>query len=135
MATLTKSAPAKFLHLAETLTAPQWQQIWPQLVDLHRQKVLGNDVPPPVSKAEARLLRHINSGPPEEQFAKFRQLTELGRTRDLTAAERASLADVVALLDAYEVRRLRWLTELAKLRGTSVRDLVRLLGLKRPEHV
>ena len=78
---------------------------------------------------ERVLLANISRGAPATLLQEYRTLVEKRRAGNLSAAEREQVIVVADQLEAFNVRWMRWLTELADLRGTSVSRLVSSLEL------
>ena len=81
---------------------------------------------------EANLLQQINVGLPPEVWIEYRELIERRRAGTMTAEEQARAIAISDQLEAASVRRLRALTELAALRGTTVDALTDALGIRAP---
>lgn len=86
--------------------------------------------PPCLTATESRLFDEINQGFSEQDWSRFRQLIAKRRAEQLTAEEHAELTDLSDRLERLNVRRLELLTELAKLRNTTLPALMDQLGLR-----
>lgn len=84
---------------------------------------------------EARLLQEINMGLPEATWHRYRDLIQKRRAETLTASEQAELISISDGIEALDARRLERLTELARMRGTSLPALMAQLGIKAPPYV
>lgn len=82
--------------------------------------------------SEANLLQQINVGLPPEVWIEYRELIKRRRAGTMTAEEQARAIAISDQLEATSVRRLRALTELAALRGTTVDALMDALGIRAP---
>ncbi|RIV27577.1 hypothetical protein DYU11_04530 [Fibrisoma montanum] len=78
---------------------------------------------------EALLLKRINKGLPTVQVQRLRALKQKLRQDGLTPAEHDELVRLIEKTENLTVRRLKYLTTLARLRHTTVRDLMQQLGL------
>jgi hypothetical protein len=83
---------------------------------------------------EAGLLIRINQGLPRATQERLNEL--IGKRQDETIddVELQELKQLVDQVEKLDVVRLKLLTELAALRGTSVRSLIKALGLKPVPH-
>lgn len=81
------------------------------------------------SSRERVLLANIARGAPAPVLHEYRTLIEKRRAGGLTAAEQKRVVVVADALEAFNVRWMRWLTELAGLRGTTVSRLMDSLEL------
>jgi len=89
----------------------------------------------PLSVDESRWLQEINRGPDEATWQRYRQLVQ--QRQDETISE-GDLSELIRLSDVIEVdhvRRLEAVSELAKLRGTTLDALMKELGLWRSNGV
>lgn len=86
--------------------------------------------PPCLSAAESRLFHEINRGFSEGDWSHYRQLIEKRRAEQLTAEEHFELTALSDRLERLNVRRLELLTELARLRNTTLSELMDQLGLQ-----
>jgi hypothetical protein len=79
--------------------------------------------------SEASLLEQIGVGLPAEIWQRYHQLTAKRRSETLAASEHAELLELTDRVEAWNVRRLELLLQLAQLRGVPLRTLVEDLGL------
>lgn len=91
--------------------------------------------PPRLSRRETTLLLKVNAGPPAEWHREFKRLIEKRRSDSLTSEEQRRLLKLVAKMERYDVKRMKWLSELASLQNPPLRALIKSLGLKTPEYV
>lgn len=76
------------------------------------------------------LLRRINGGPSESFWGRYR---ELARKRDATIITQNELAELIQhsdIMEAWGAERLSYVVELSKRRGTTLPELIDLLGLR-----
>jgi hypothetical protein len=88
-----------------------------------------------LSKRETALLLRINAGPPARWQQAYNRLLEKRQTTRLSSADERQLLKLADQMERYDVKRLKWLTELAILRKLPLRALIKSLGLKTPEYV
>ncbi len=81
------------------------------------------------SQRERVLLANIVRGAPASLLQEYRTLIEKRRVSGLSVTEQERIVAVADELEAFNVRWMRWLTELAGLRGTSVPRLMSSLEL------
>ena len=66
---------------------------------------------------------------------KYRKLIKKSVDETLTEEEHRELVELIPVVEAKQVERLKYLVELAQLRTTSVDDLMEQLGISPPEYV
>ncbi len=79
-------------------------------------------------------MLEINEGIPEHLRPRYEELKTRRDAEILSPAEHQELLDLVSEVEAVQVIRLEALAELARLRKTTVRELMRQLGIKTPQH-
>ena len=121
----------QLLRAVAQLSWEDFQEFIGRAVALHP----AGPEPPRLSRRETALLLKINAGPPPEWQRTYSALIEKRRTARLTAQEQRQLLKLVDKMERYDVKRMEWLTELAALRKTPLRALMKSLGLKTPEYV
>lgn len=80
--------------------------------------------------AETKLLSKINKGLLLVQVERLRTLNQKRQQKPLTSEEQEELIQLVTKTEQLNVNRLRYLTQLARLRNVSVREVMRQLGIK-----
>lgn len=85
-------------------------------------------------KVESELLQTINGGFSEEWWARYRKLVEERRNESISEDQLSELIHLTDQSEAYGVRRLEALVELAKIRGVALENLMEDLGI-RPNEV
>ena len=86
-------------------------------------------------EAEAHLLRHINEGLSPEVWRRYTELIAKRRAETLTPDEHAALITLSDQIEELNARRIEFLAELARLRQTSLSEIMRQLGIKSPPYV
>jgi hypothetical protein len=84
---------------------------------------------------ETWLLRRINRGLTDAERDHYRALVERRRTEQLTPVEHAELLRITARVEGLTADRAEYLVELARLRGCSLPEVMRQLGLQRPAYI
>lgn len=82
-----------------------------------------------LEERESELLELINEGPAAQTQQRFRELDEKRRSETLTEEEHAELIRINMEMEAKNVQRMRYLSELALLRKTGLRNLMAQLGI------
>jgi len=82
-----------------------------------------------LSAAESSLLQRINEGFSEEFWLRFRELREQLEAETLTEADREEFLRSNDAVEAKNVERMEALLQLARLRGTSLPEVMRQLGI------
>jgi DNA repair photolyase len=85
---------------------------------------------PSLSSIETELLLRINQGLPEHEGRRYQELMDRRRAGILKPEEHRELLRLTDAAEALQAERVRYLAELAKLRGTSLNVLVEELGLQ-----
>lgn len=84
---------------------------------------------PRLPDEEVRLLEKINEGLSAEAWQRYRELKRKRDAATLTADEHAALIQLSDEIEAWNVRRLEFVAELARMRGMPFPELIRQLGL------
>jgi hypothetical protein len=95
------------------------------------QKHLPSHLP----ESEARLIEQINEGFPPELWRRYNELVTKRRAETLTADEQAELISLSDQIEELSARRLEFLADLARLRQTSLAELMQQLGISTPQYV
>lgn len=116
--------PAQLLAAAEQLTAKELAAFAADVVALRARRLA-----PSLAADEATLLQRINAAAPAVEAQRYAELVTLRDTEALSGAE---YAELLRLSDAREERnaaRMAVLMELATLRGVTLDEVLRDLGL------
>jgi hypothetical protein len=125
-----RTAVAEILSKAAALTAPeQIEELTAGLVALRAKRLA-----PVASAEESRLLIAINEGVPVGLRDRVASLIEKRNGRGLTAAEETELMELADRVERRGADRLQALTSLAELRGVSLRELMKSLGITSENH-
>lgn len=89
---------------------------------------------PSLSEREAGLLMEINQELPRATQDRLNELIRKRQDEMISDVELQELKQLVDKVEKLDVERLKLLTELAALCGTSVRRLIKALGLKPIPH-
>ena len=83
-----------------------------------------------ISPKEADLLHRINTVYSAEKRQRYNELYARFQQDDLTAKEYKELLKLSDEFEMLNAKRLEYLGELAKIRGQSLRDVIKDLGMK-----
>jgi hypothetical protein len=111
------------------------EQLDPAEVEVVSQRLLHLQArrrAPNLSKREAELLREIYREKRSGFQERFDELNTKRRAFALTPEEREELLQLIEESEAFTVRRLEALAELAQLRQVPLPSLMKQLGLKAP---
>jgi hypothetical protein len=86
-------------------------------------------------QAEAELLLKINQGVPQALQQRYDELIAKRRRNILTEAEYGELLRLTEQVEELEARRLGYLAELARLRKTTLTELMDTLSIRKPTYV
>ena len=84
---------------------------------------------PNLEARESELLERINQGLPAPSRERWQVLEAKRRAERLSEEEQAELIELSDALEALNVQRLKYLSELALLRQTDLRTLMEELGI------
>lgn len=83
---------------------------------------------PRLSKKETELFLIINQGLPADQQQRIEALTEKMEFESITDAEHKELLQLTDAMESAQVKRLKAVVELAKVRNVSLDEMLRQLG-------
>ena len=90
---------------------------------------------PNLSQEETQLLVKINQGLPPEVQKRFDELSTKRREEIITHSEHEELLELIGQIEKSDAERVRLLTELARIRQTSLSALMEDLGIRTPDYV
>lgn len=99
-----------------------------------RRATQGHKVDRSLPHQEAELLQKINRSLTQVQWERYDQLVGKRRAEALTPDELDELIALSDQIEAANVRRIKYLAELAQLRATTVSALIVELGIKPRSH-
>lgn len=85
-------------------------------------------------RIESELLLKVNEGVPSDIQARYSELIAKRQAETLTPDEYEELLRLTRQVEKLEVRRVEYLAELARLRGTSLTALMEDLGIRPPTY-
>lgn len=113
------------LHAIERLGVREAERIAFQLLALRAQRLAAN-----LSAEETRLMSEINQGLAPERAVLYESLMARRRMGTLTESEQEDLRGLTDEAERLQARRIEALSELSRLRGTSLRSLMDELELQ-----
>lgn len=127
------------IRIEADLTAGQLlkavEQMPPEDLDRFVEQVVvlrASQRAPRLSQAEAELLEKINQGLAAQDQHRYDELVARRETEDLTPDENAEFLRLTNLFEALNVERMEALAELARIRRSTLRDVMQDLGIKTP---
>ena len=88
-----------------------------------------------ITSTEDELLKKINLGISSKKWRTYYQLVEKRKAETLTQIEHQQLIGITNEIELANAERMRYLVELAQLRGVNLKDLMNDLGIKPNHHV
>ena len=89
---------------------------------------------PTLSEKETELLLKINRGLPAAQLQRQNELIEKRQAHTLTQTELDELIQLTDQVEWYDAERLEHLIELAHVRGVTLDEVIKQLGIKPIPH-
>ena len=126
----SKSPFSDLLKKVEQLSTPDLEEFAHQVLLLKAWRKRPN-----VSPKELELLEKINKSFPADLKSRFDCLTEKRRAGTLDETEYQELLKLSKKIEKFNVKRVTYLSELAQIRGISMRELMDKLGMKPPSDV
>jgi len=90
---------------------------------------------PSLSRTETELLAKIKQSVPVDLQTRYDELITKRRGASLTESEHDEVLRLTEQVEGLDAERLEYLAELSRLRGTTLRDLMKDLGIKQPPYV
>jgi len=119
----------ELLRAVRQLSQPDLEQFVFQVIALRAQRQA-----PSLPRAESELLLKINEGVPSDIQKRYNELIAKRQAETLTPDEYEELLRLTQQVERLEVRRVEYLAELARLRGTSLTVLMENLGIRPPAY-
>ena len=119
----------KLLQAVEQLSQPELEQFVSRVIALRAKRRA-----PSLPRTEARLLLKINQGLSPKVQKRYDELIVKRRAESLTPDEYDELLRISDHVENLEARRIEHLSELARLRKTSLTSLMEDLGIRPPAY-
>ena len=111
------------------LSKSELERFTSQVIALQAQKKA-----PSLPRSESELLLKINQGLPEKLKRRYEELIEKRRAETLSQKEYNELLRMTLEAEKFEAQRVECLAQLAKIRKTTLSDLIKSLGLQNPKY-
>ncbi len=119
----------KLLQAVEQLSQPELEQFVSRVIALRAKRRA-----PSLPRTEARLLLKINQGLSPKVQKRYDELIVKRRAESLTPDEYDELLRISDHVENLEARRIEHLSELARLRKTSLTSLMEDLDIRPPAY-
>jgi hypothetical protein len=132
MSTIEVKAQLSFNELLQAigqLSSPELDEFVARALAVRAQRHA-----PSLPHNEAELLRKINEGLPAAMQQRYDQLIAKRRAETLSDDAHAELLRLTESSEELMTRRVGYLVELAQLRQTTLKDLMRDLGIQTPAY-
>lgn len=120
----------ELLKAVEQLSLPDLEQLMSQVIALQAQHKAPN-----LSKDETELLLKINQRLPFDFQKRFDELVTKRQTETLTPTEHQELLHLTDQIEKSDAERVKYMADLARLRGVSLTTLMEQLQIRPPVHV
>ena len=117
--------PDALLQAVGQLSAADLERVIAQVLRLQAQRKAAS-----LSSRETELLLKINQGISEAANARYQALQS--KRQELTAEEHRELSRLINQREKLQAQRLESLAELARLRNTTLRGVMKQLGIQSP---
>ncbi len=114
----------ELLQAVEQLSQPDLEQLMSRVMNLQARRKTAH-----LSAKETDLLLKINQGLPLETQTRFDMLVARRQTGQITGAELQELVTLTHQIEKADAERVRYLMELAQLRGKPLTTLMNDLGI------
>ena len=120
----------ELLKAIAQLSQIEFEQFSFQIIALRAQRQA-----PSLPQDEANLLIKINQGVPPKVQERYNELVDKRRAESLMSDEYDELLRLTNQVENLEARRVKYLAELARLRGLALTELMKNLGIGSPAYV
>ena len=125
----TKSGFNKLLKVVEELSLSNLEQLMSQIIALQAKRKA-----PCLAKDEDELLFKINKGLPSNILGRFDELVTKRQAETLTPKEQQELLSLTDQIERSDAERVRNLSNLARIRGISLKALMKELKINPPAY-
>lgn len=88
-----------------------------------------------LSITETKLLLKINEQLPPLVWQRYDELQEKLQQETITDLEHSELLTIIEQMESHNVEWIQALSQLAQIRNTSLKELMKELGIRRPHYV
>lgn len=123
----TQVSPDELLKRAEQLSLPELDHFVMQVITLRARRKS-----PSLPKDEAKLLLKINQRLPPNAQKRYDELVAKRKAETLAPDEHRELLRLIDQIEKSDAERIKYMVDLACLRGTSLAALMKDLGVRTP---
>jgi hypothetical protein len=116
---------SELLSAVQRLKKTDFEDFYAKIQSLHREAGVSDP-----GTQERRLLEKINSELPRKAQVRWHLLLACRDEGKLSMADKIELADLTELVEAWEAKRLKWLTQLADLRKMTLPEVVKYYQIR-----
>jgi len=120
---------AQLLQAVELMPSEELDEFVERILLLHAQRSATH-----LKHTESELLLQINRGIPPELRERYEALSAKRQAETLNSEEYAELLRLTGQIEQLDAMRLTALAELARLRQTSLAELMQTLGIQPPDY-
>ena len=120
---------AQLLQAVELMPSEELDEFVERILLLHAQRSATH-----LKHTESELLLQINRGIPPELRERYEVLSAKRQAETLNSEEYAELLRLTGQIEQLDAMRLTALAELARLRQTSLAELMQTLGIQPPDY-
>jgi hypothetical protein len=125
----TNPSVKAILTIVRQMPISELEELVNQVIAIRAERVA-----PHLTADEGALLARINKGLPTKDRNRMRTLIEKRDDETITSEEWQELAALTDRLELLHANRLAALAELAKLKGVTLDEVMRQLGIQFPDH-
>lgn len=118
---------AEVVNAAEDLSLPELETVIAQLMAVRARRAIEAG-----RSAETDLIHLIKDAIPAVVQRRYDQLKVKRRTTNLTEAEHEEFLRLIDVVEEIDAQRVQYLAQLARLRGTTVEQVMASLSLTPP---
>jgi hypothetical protein len=115
----------QFYQTLNQLSVVELEELMQQIIELRKQKL-----PTILTQTETELLRKINAGILPSLQKRYQVLFKKRQKETLTEVDYEELLALTSYIENHNVQRLSYIIELAKIRNTTVDEIIASLELK-----
>jgi t-SNARE complex subunit (syntaxin) len=119
----------ELLKAVSHLSLPELEKFVSQIIRLQARLKA-----PSIPHEEAELLLRINQGIPPGVRQRYSELISKRRSESLSIEEHSELLGLTEQVEKSEAQRVKCLSELARIRKTTLSELMNALGIRTPDY-
>lgn len=125
----TKLEFNELLKVVEQLEPLELEKITTKIISLKAKRKATN-----YSKQESEIILKINQGIPKNIQQHFNDLQTKRQTKTLNTEGQQELIELSKKIEQQDADRIKLIAQLAKLQGVTLNDVMKSLGITRPEY-